>query len=110
MAGLLLTPQERVSACAHPQYFLSATAFRGYTWQPSEAKLRALCKMCLVLYVGEHDDYRWHGEMKREIEFLRSRGIVERYSQKKGEPHSIGSLAGAGARRLSDALEKCTSR
>jgi predicted esterase len=97
-------------AAAHPEYFLSATAFPGYLWQPSEAKLHAVSKMCVFLYVGEHDDYRWHGEMKREVEFLRSRGATARYSEEKGEPHRIGSLAGAGARRLFDAFEECAAR
>jgi poly(3-hydroxybutyrate) depolymerase len=97
-------------AAAHPQYFLSVTAFPGYMWQPSEAKLQAVSKMCVFLYVGEHDDYRWHGEMKREVEFLRSRGAVARYSEEKGEPHRIGSLAGGGAQRLFDGFEECAAR
>jgi poly(3-hydroxybutyrate) depolymerase len=97
-------------AAAHPQYFLSATAFPGYMWQPSEAKLQALSEMCVFLYVGEHDDYRWHGEMKREVEFLRSRGAVARYSEEKDEPHRIGGLAGPGARRLFDGFEECARR
>lgn len=97
-------------AAAYPQYFLSATAFPGYMWQPSEAKLQAVSKMCVFLYVGEHDDYRWHGEMKREVEFLRSRGAVARYSEETGEPHRIGSLTGAGARRLFDGFEECAPR
>ncbi len=97
-------------AAAHPQYFLSVTAFPGYMWQPSEAKLQAVSKMCVFLYVGEHDDYRWHGEMKREVEFLRSRGGVARYSEERGEPHRIGTLAAAGARRLFDDFEACAPR
>jgi poly(3-hydroxybutyrate) depolymerase len=95
-------------AAAHPQYFLSATAFPGYMWQPTEAKLLAVSKMCVFLYVGEHDDYRWHGEMKREVEVLRSYGTVARYSEEKGQPHRIGSLAGAGASRLFDGFEEAT--
>jgi poly(3-hydroxybutyrate) depolymerase len=94
-------------AAAHPQYFVSATAFPGYMWQPSEAKLLAVSKMCVFLYVGEHDDYRWHGEMKREAEFLRSRGAVARYTEEKGQPHRIETLAGAGAARLFDDFEAC---
>jgi poly(3-hydroxybutyrate) depolymerase len=97
-------------AAAHPEYFLSVTAFPGYMWQPSEAKLQAVSKMCVFLYVGEHDDYRWHGEMKREVEFLRSRGGVARYSEERGEPHRIGTLAAAGARRLFDDFEACAPR
>jgi poly(3-hydroxybutyrate) depolymerase len=89
-------------AAAHPQYFVSATAFPGYLWQPSEAKLRALAKTCVFLYVGEHDDYQWHSEMKREAEFLRGLGGVARYTEEKGQPHGIATLRDAGAGRLFD--------
>jgi predicted esterase len=89
-------------AAAYPQSFVSATAFPGYLWQPSEPKLRALAKTCVFLYVGEHDDYRWHGEMKREVEFLRSLGTIARYSEEKGQPHGIATLREAGAARLFD--------
>ena len=54
-----------------PRYFLSATAFPGYLWQPTEAKLRNLEGICSFLYIGEHDEYRWHGEMEREAQVLR---------------------------------------
>src|SRR5436853_133683 len=33
-------------AAANSQYFLSVTAFPGYMWQPSAAKLEAISKMC----------------------------------------------------------------
>src|SRR5436190_7184612 len=33
-------------AAANPQYFLSVTAFPGYMWEPSAAKLQAIAKMC----------------------------------------------------------------
>ena len=42
-------------AAANPQYFLSVTAFPGYMWQPSAAKLQAISKMCVFMYVGEFD-------------------------------------------------------
>jgi len=93
-------------AAAHPQYFLSATAFPGYLWQPTEAKLRALAKTCVFLYVGEHDEYRWHAEMKREADFLRTLGTVARFSEEKGQPHGIATLRGAGAARLFDNFEE----
>jgi len=51
-------------AAANPQFFLSVTAFPGYMWEPSAAKLQAISKMCVFMYVGELDEYRWHGEMK----------------------------------------------
>jgi poly(3-hydroxybutyrate) depolymerase len=93
-------------AAANPQYFLSVTAFPGYMWEPSAARLQAISKMCVFMYVGEFDEYRWHGEMKQEAEFLRSRGAVARYTVEKGQPHRMETLAGASAARLFDGFEE----
>ena len=93
-------------AAANPQYFLSVTAFPGYMWQPTNAKLMAVSKMCVFMYVGENDDYMWHPEMKREAEFLRSKGTVARYTVEKGQPHRIETLAGVNASRLFDGFEE----
>jgi poly(3-hydroxybutyrate) depolymerase len=93
-------------AAANPQYFLSVTAFPGYMWQPSTAKLQAISKMCVFLYVGENDQYMWHGEMKQEAEFLRSRGTMARYTVEKGQPHRLDTLAGANAHRLFEGFEE----
>jgi len=93
-------------AATNPQYFLSVTAFPGYMWEPSAAKLQAISKMCVFMYVGEHDPYMWHGEMKREAEFLRAKGTVARYSVEKGQPHRLETLAGDNAGRLFDGFEE----
>ena len=93
-------------AAANPQYFLSVTAFPGYLWQPSPARLQAISKLCVFMYVGENDDYMWHDEMKREAEFLRARGTVARYTVEKGQPHRIETLAGVNASRLFDGFEE----
>jgi poly(3-hydroxybutyrate) depolymerase len=93
-------------AAANPQYFLSVTAFPGYMWEPSAAKLQAISKMCVFMYVGEFDEYMWHGEMKKEAEFLRSKGTVARYTVEKGQPHRLETLAGANAGRLFDGFEE----
>ena len=93
-------------AAATPQYFLSVTAFPGYMWQPSTARLQAISKLCVFMYVGETDDYMWHDEMKREAEFLRARGTVARYTVEKGQPHRIETLAGVNASRLFDNFEE----
>jgi poly(3-hydroxybutyrate) depolymerase len=93
-------------AAANPQYFLSVTAFPGYMWEPTAAKLQAISKMCVFMYVGELDEYRWHGEMKKEVEFLRAKGTVARYSEEKGQPHRLETLAGANAGRLFDGFEE----
>jgi len=92
-------------AAKFPEYFLSATAFPGYLWQPTEAKLRKLEGICAYFYVGEHDEYRWHDEMQREAEYLSSHGSVARYSLEKDQPHRIETLAGTGAARLFDGFE-----
>src|SRR5437016_4712597 len=93
-------------AAANPQYFLSVTAFPGYMWEPTAAKLQAISKMCVFMYVGEFDEYMWHGEMKKEAEFLRSRGTVARYTVEKGQHHRLETLAGANAGRLFDWFEE----
>ena len=93
-------------AALNPQYFLSVTAFPGYMWQPTAAKLQTISKMCVFMYVGEHDEYRWHDEMKEEADFLRSKGTVARYTEEKGQPHRLESLAGANATRLFDGFEE----
>jgi poly(3-hydroxybutyrate) depolymerase len=93
-------------AAANPQYFLSATAFPGYMWEPTAAKLLAISKMCVFMYVGENDPYMWHSEMKKEVEFLRARGTLARFSVEQGQPHRLETLAGANAGRLFDGFEE----
>jgi poly(3-hydroxybutyrate) depolymerase len=93
-------------AAANPQYFLSATAFPGYMWEPSIAKMQAISKMCVFMYVGEFDPYMWHSEMKKEVDYLRSRGTVARYTVEKGQPHRLETLANANAGRLFDGFEE----
>jgi poly(3-hydroxybutyrate) depolymerase len=93
-------------AAANPQYFLSVTAFPGYMWEPSPAKLQAISRMCVFMYVGELDEYRWHDEMRREAELLRAKGTVARYTVEKGQPHRLETLAGANAVRLFDGFEE----
>ena len=93
-------------AAANPQYFLSVTAFPGYMWQPSTAKLQAIANMCVFMYVGELDEYMWHGEMKQEADYLASKGTVARYTVEKGQPHRLDTLAGEHAGRLFEGFEQ----
>jgi poly(3-hydroxybutyrate) depolymerase len=93
-------------AAANPQYFLSVTAFPGYMWQPSTAKLQAISNLCVFMYVGELDEYMWHGEMKQEAEYLRSKGTIARYTVEKGQPHRLDTLAGDNAGRLFAGFEQ----
>lgn len=92
-------------AAANPGYFLSVTAFPGYLWQPSESKLAALEKTCVFMYIGENDEYRWHDEMRREAEFLSTRGTLARYVVEAGQPHRLDTLADANAKRLFEGFE-----
>ncbi len=93
-------------AARFPEFARSVTAFPGYLWEPSAAKLQRLQGICVFTYVGEHDEYRWHGEMKREVEFLRTLGTAANYSEEKGQPHRIATLADAGAHRLFDDFDQ----
>ena len=93
-------------AAANPQAFRSVTAFPGYMWQPNAPKLQAISGLCVFMYVGEHDEYRWHGEMEREAAFLRSSGTLARYTVEKGQPHRLETLAGANAGRLFEGFEQ----
>lgn len=93
-------------AAANPQYFSSVTAFPGYMWEPSTAKLAAISKMCVFLYVGEDDEYMWHGEMRKEAQFLRGLGTVASYTVEKGQPHRMETLAGTHAHRLFEGFEQ----
>jgi len=93
-------------AAMNPGYFLSVTAFPGYMWQPGAAKLQAISKMCVFMYVGENDEYMWHPEMKKEAEWLSEKGTVARYTVEKGQPHRMETLAGANAGRLFDGFEE----
>ena len=100
-----------MDGCAVIQELSEVTAFnwvltRGYMWEPTAAKLHAISKMCVFMYVGELDEYMWHGEMKKEAEFLRSKGAVARYTVEKGQPHRMETLAGANAGRLFDGFEE----
>lgn len=89
-------------AAQNPEFFLSVTAFPGYMWERSEAKLRAISGLCVFMYVGEFDRYMWHDEMELEAEFLRSLGTRARFTVEKDQPHGIATLTGEHAGRLFD--------
>jgi hypothetical protein len=44
--------------------------------------------------------------MRREAEFLQSKGTLARYTVEKGQPHRLETLAGASAGRLFDGFEE----
>jgi poly(3-hydroxybutyrate) depolymerase len=96
-------------AAQNPEYFLSVTAFPGYMWERTEAKLQAISKLCVFMYVGEFDRYMWHDEMEGEAEFLRSLGTSAHYTVEKDQPHGIATLTGEHAGRLFDGFTEAES-
>lgn len=90
---------------AHPDYFISVTAFPGYLWRPTDEKLLALSGICVFFYIGQYDQFPWHGEMRREAEFLRAHGTRATYTVENGQPHRIETLSGPNAARLFDGFE-----
>jgi hypothetical protein len=44
--------------------------------------------------------------MKKEAEFLRSKGTVARYTVEPGQPHRLETLAGANATSLFEGFEE----
>src|SRR5258708_18199181 len=50
-------------AAGNPQYFLSVTAFPGYMWEPSAAKLQAISKMCVFMYAVETNPSMAHPQL-----------------------------------------------
>ena len=69
-------------------------------------KLDAISNMCVFLYVGENDAYMWHGEMEKEVLYLRSKGTNAHYTVEAGQPHRMATLQDAGAARLFDDFEQ----
>lgn len=89
-------------AALYPEYFVSVTAFPGYMWEPTQDKLDAIAGLCVFAYIGENDQYPWHEEMQREVEYLSARGTRAQYFLEPGQPHRLSTLAGAQAARLFD--------
>jgi hypothetical protein len=59
-------------------------------WEPTPAKLQAISKMCVFMYVGETDQYMWHDEMQREADLLRSKGTVGALRGREGPAAPVG--------------------
>jgi poly(3-hydroxybutyrate) depolymerase len=87
-------------AAMFPEYFISVTAFPGYLWQPANHKLDALSGICVFAYIGENDQYPWHDEMRRQVEYISTRGTVARFEVEADQPHRLETLSGRGAARL----------
>ena len=96
-------------AASYPQYFLSVTGFPGYLPDATLARLNALAKMCINMYVGEFDT-DWLQEMKSQAAQFRASGFTVRFTIAKGDSHVLGTLQGSGAARLFDQLENSCAK
>ena len=91
-------------AADYPQYFISVTGFPGRLENDTPAKLDALAKLCVHMYVGEYDD-AWLGETRAQADTLRARGAKATFHLEKGQEHVLSTVANEGAARLFDQFE-----
>jgi hypothetical protein len=91
-------------AADYPQYFLSVTGFPGRLESATPQKLDALAKLCVHMYVGEHDD-AWLSESRKQADDLRARGAKITFHLERGQEHVLSTVAGAGAARLFDQFD-----
>jgi poly(3-hydroxybutyrate) depolymerase len=89
-------------AALNPQYFLSITAFPGYLREDTPDRLQAMSKLCVYMFVGEHDPLGWQRYMQRQAEEFSENGVTAQYNVEQGQAHSLDTLAGANATRLFD--------
>jgi len=98
-------------AASYPQYFLSITAFPGYLLRDTAANLNHLSKLCINMYVGEHDS-GFLDLMRRQTEHFRELGLPVKFSIEKGQGHILSTLGGSGSARLfrnfDEAREGCS--
>lgn len=87
-----------------PQYFLSVTGFPGRLEEATPAKLDALAKLCVHMFVGEYDD-AWLEESRTQAATLRARGAKVTFSVEKGQEHVLSTVANQGAARLFDQFD-----
>jgi predicted peptidase len=93
-------------ASLNPQYFVSITGFPGYLWESNPARVQAISKMCVNMFVGEDDPMGWQDLMQLQTSEFKAKGMTATYTVEKGQPHRIETLAGAGSARLFDIFDK----
>jgi poly(3-hydroxybutyrate) depolymerase len=93
-------------AALHPQYFLSITAFPGFLPAVTDARVRAISKLCIYMHVGEFDQLGWTDPIEEQAEGLQERGLKVRFTIEKGQQHRLETFAGEGAKRLFEEFEE----
>lgn len=92
-------------AAEYPKYFLSVTGLPGYLPDATPQRVAALAGMCISMFVGEADP-GFGGTMQKQAAEFRSKGYKVRFTVEPGQPHVMATLAGPGAARLFDQIEK----
>lgn len=92
-------------AASYPSYFVSITGFPGYLSDATPERIKAISKMCIEMYVGELDS-GWRASMRQQADQFRAQGLNVHFSVEKDQGHVMSTLAGDGAARLFDAIEK----
>jgi poly(3-hydroxybutyrate) depolymerase len=92
-------------AASYPRYFWSVTGFPGYLPDATPARINALAKMCINMYVGELDS-GWVQKMKDQAAQFRASGLTVRFTIEKGESHVLRTLQASGAARLFDQIDE----
>lgn len=92
-------------ASSYPRYFWTVTGFPGYLEDATPARVNALVKMCINMHVGELDT-GWLQAMQEQAKQFRAKGFTVTFTVEKGQSHVISTLAGDGAARLFDEIEK----
>ncbi len=93
-------------ASLYPQYFVSITAFPGYLLFPTAAHIAAISRMCIHMFVGQHDELGFDKPMQQEAVEFRARGMPLTYRVEEGQGHRIETLSGPGAARLFDQFDQ----
>lgn len=93
-------------AALHPRYFLSITAFPGFLPAATEARARAISKLCINMHVGEFDQLGWTDPIEQQADALKKKGLNVRFTIEKDQPHRLETFAGEGAKRLFDEFEE----
>jgi poly(3-hydroxybutyrate) depolymerase len=91
-------------AADYPQYFWSVTGFPGLLEGATPAKMDALAKMCIHMFVGEYDG-GWLEETRAQAAALKARGAKITLSVERGQEHVLSTVANEGAARLFDQFE-----
>jgi len=92
-------------AASHPEYFLTLSGLPGYLIDPTPARIAAISKMCINMYVGELDS-GWREDMSAQAKELQAKGLRVHFTVEPSQNHVMRTLEGAGSARLFDNFEE----